>query len=98
MPIARKPDTTTAMRELIDQVRAAIPFDLPEAQVCTGPCDGCSMKLLSFLESELDEWEVRLAQGERPGLKDLSRLAKTSRRIYKVLEQNGVIAESRATP
>lgn len=89
--MARKPDTTTAMRELIEQVRSAIPFDLPEAQVCAGPCEGCSMKLLSFLESELEDWEMRLDQGERPGLKELSRLAKTSRRIYKLLEQNGLV-------
>ncbi len=82
-----KPDTRTAMRELIAQVREAVPFDAPEAQLCTGPCDGCSVKLLAFLESELEDWETRLDGGERPGLKDLSRLAK----VYAVLERNALV-------
>lgn len=79
------------MRQLIAQLRGAIPFDAPEAQVCTGPCDGCSMKLLEFLDSELCEWEQRLDAGERPGLADLSRLVKTSRKVYGVLERNGLV-------
>jgi hypothetical protein len=41
-----RPDVATAMRLLIEQVRDAIPFDLPAAQVCTGLCNGCSLKLL----------------------------------------------------
>lgn len=89
----RKPDTTTAMRQLIGEVRAAIPFGLPEANVCAGPCEGCSMKLMAFLEGELEAWEQRLEQGEQPGLTDISRLAKTSRKVWGVLRKNGVIAE-----
>ena len=91
-----KPNTRIAMRQLIDQVREAMPFDAPQAQVCTGPCDGCSLKLLSFLDSELQEWERRLADGERPNLGDLSRLASISRKIYGVLERNGLVAPERA--
>lgn len=87
-----KPDVATAMRQMISQIRGTLPFDAPEAQICQGPCDGCSMKLLNYLDDELMAWEQRLDQGERPGLADLSRLAKTSRRIYRVLEQNGLIA------
>ena len=86
-----KPDAPTAMRQLIDEVRHALPFDLPEARVCKGPCDGCSLKLLDFLEMELEQWERRLGQGEKPGLAELSKLAKTSRRIYRVLEKNGLL-------
>jgi len=86
-----KPDTQTAMRQLIAQVRDAVPFDAPEDQVCSGPCDGCSMKLLAFLESELEGWERRLDQGERPNFGDLSRLAKVSRKVYGVLERNGLV-------
>lgn len=86
-----KPDAPTAMRQLIDQVRKALPFDLPSARVCNGPCDGCSMKLLDYLEGELDEWETRLDQGEKPGLAELSKLAKTSRRVHRVLEKNGLV-------
>jgi hypothetical protein len=85
-----KPDSTTAMRLLIAQVRDAVPFDMREAQVCAGTCDGCSLKLLEFLGNELDGWEARLDAGERPGLRDLSRLAKTSRKVYSVLARNGL--------
>lgn len=92
MSSPRKPDTVTAMRDLIAQVRAALPFDLPMAQVCAGPCAGCSQKLLAFLETELDNWEQRLNDGERPGLAELSKLLKTSKRIYAVLERNGLVA------
>jgi hypothetical protein len=86
-----KPDSATAMRLLIAQVRNAVPFDMPEAQVCAGTCDGCSLKLLEVLGNELDGWEARLNAGERPGLKDLSRLANTSRKVYSVLVRNGLV-------
>jgi hypothetical protein len=86
-----KPDTRTAMGTLIGQIRAAIPFDLPEGSVCLDSCDGCSMKLLEFLESELEGWERRLEQGEQPNFGDLSRLAGTARKIHRVLERNGLV-------
>jgi hypothetical protein len=86
-----KPDTRTAMGRLLAQVRAAIPFEAPQSRVCTGACDGCSRKLLDFLEGELDDWERRLAAGESPTLGDLSRLARTSRKVYAVLERNGLV-------
>jgi hypothetical protein len=85
-----KPDSATAMRELIARVRDAVPFDLPEAKVCAGVCDGCPLKLLEFLGNALDGWEARLDAGERPDLKNLSRLAKTSRKVYSVLVRNGL--------
>ena len=86
-----KPDTRTAMRLLIRQIRDAIPFDLPEAAVCTDSCNGCAMKLLEFMASELEGWERRLDEGERPDFRDLSRLAGTARKIHRVLEQNGLV-------
>lgn len=92
-----KPDSARAMRLLIAQVRNAVPFDLPEAQVCNGTCDGCSLKLLEFLGNELDGWEARLDAGERPGLQDLSRLANTSRKVYSVLARNGLAHHSAKT-
>ena len=86
-----KPDAPTAMRQLIVQVRHSLPFDAPESQTCQGPCEGCSMKLLDYLDAELLAWEQRLDEGEKPGLAELSRLAKTSRRIHRVLEKNGLL-------
>ncbi|WP_200331108.1 hypothetical protein [Thiocystis violacea] len=83
------------MRELIAQVRAAIPFESAEAQLCSGVCNGCSRKLLEYLDTELEDWERRLAQGEKPGLDDFSRLIRTSRKIHRVLERNGLVEASR---
>ncbi len=92
-----KPDTRTAMGLLIGQIRESIPFGAPRVQVCTGACDGCSIKLLDYLDTELQDWEYRLADGERPSFGDLSRLARTARKIHDVLVRNGLIrlAETR---
>lgn len=86
-----KPDTRTAMRQLIAQVRAAIPFDLPEAQRCAEHCQGCAQKLLGYLESELEGWEQRLDAGERPNFDDLARLARTGKKVHAVLVRNGLL-------
>ncbi|SIT10239.1 hypothetical protein [Neptunomonas antarctica] len=83
-----KPDTTTAMQKLIDEVRFTIPFELPMSELCSGICTGCSKKLIDFLDMEVGEWEQRLQQGEKPGLGDINKLAKTSRKIYRVLQKN----------
>jgi hypothetical protein len=80
-----KPDVAAAMRLLIGQVREAIPFDSSESQACTGICNDCSLKLLEYLDTELSDWEARLNAGERPGLGDLSRLGRTSRKVYSVV-------------
>lgn len=82
------------MRNLIRQVRNALPFGAPQAQICAGQCQGCSLKLLEFIDTELQGWETRLAQGEQPNLGDIDRLAKTSKKIYQVLQRNGLVAAS----
>jgi hypothetical protein len=86
-------DTRTAMRQLIDQVRGAIPFDAVPTRVCSGDCSGCSQKLLDYLDGELAAREQRLAEGDRPSLADLSRLSKTARKIHRVLVRNGILSE-----
>ncbi|SDX66333.1 hypothetical protein SAMN05421644_1095 [Allochromatium warmingii] len=86
----RKPDVPTVMRTLIAQTRATLPFDAPDAQLCSGNCHGCSRKLLEFLDTELMSWEQRLDAGERPGLAELSRLLQTVGKIERVLMRNGI--------
>ncbi|WP_325290743.1 hypothetical protein [Thiocapsa sp.] len=81
------------MRQVIDQVRAAIPFDAAPARVCSGDCSGCAQKLLDYLDGELATWEQRLAEGDRPSLADLSHLAKTARKIHRVLVRNSILVE-----
>ena len=86
-----KPNTTQAIQQLIDEVRLTFPFDLPRAQVCGDECRGCSIKLLGFLESELDSWESRLATGEKPGLAELSQLLRVTRKVGRVLQNAGLM-------
>jgi hypothetical protein len=85
-----KPDRPTAMRTLIQQVRTAMPFDLPEANLCSGKCNGCSQKLLDYLDTELIDWEYRLQSGEVPDFGEINRIAKTSKKIYRVMKKNGL--------
>jgi hypothetical protein len=86
-----KPDTATAMRSLIGQARSKIPFDIPDAVLCSGICRGCSRKLLDFLDSELGYWECQLDNGETPSLGDVQRLAKHSMKIYQALDRSGLL-------
>jgi len=86
-----KPNTATAMADLISQIRDTIPFDTPMSELCNGPCTGCSKKLLDFLDTEIEEWESNIAAGEQPNLGDIHNLAKTSRKIYAVLKKNGLV-------
>lgn len=86
-----KPKTPEAMRELIAQIRQEIPFDLPEARICEGICKGCSMKLLEYLEMEIETWQYRLDQADVPNFGDLKQLARSSKKIYKVLQVNGLV-------
>jgi hypothetical protein len=87
---SKKPDTRTAMSRLISQIRDAAPFDLNPEQICGDGCEGCSSKLLIYLETELDDWETKLTDGAIPTFGDLDRLAKQGRKILRVLQRNGV--------
>ena len=88
-----KPDTSTAMQNLIDEVRATMPFDAGEAQLCADSCKGCSLKLLEFFDMELQDWEQRLQDGVEPSFGDIPKMGKTCKKIYMVLKKNGLINE-----
>ena len=88
-----KPDTTTAMKNMIDDVRSAMPFGADDAQLCTDSCQGCSKKLLEFLETELDDWEHKLHEGIQPNFGDIHRMGKICKKVYVVLKKNGLIEE-----
>ncbi|RRJ83974.1 hypothetical protein [Aestuariirhabdus litorea] len=79
------------MRALIDEIRRQIPFGLSEAEICSGTCRGCSKKLLDYLDRELEEWEIRLNQGEIPNLGDLRSLAQRSRKIHNALARSQLL-------
>jgi len=86
-----KLDTRSAMQVLLAEIRAAIPFDLPEADICSADCRGCSKKLLEFLEMEVQGWELRLDRGDKPDFGDLNGLAKSARKIYNALSRSGLV-------
>jgi hypothetical protein len=79
------------MYQLIERIRREIPFGLPEEALCSDRCQGCSSKLLLYLETELDGWEVKLAAGAMPNFGDLSRLADKCKKIAQVLHRNGLL-------
>jgi hypothetical protein len=79
------------MRQLIAQARATLPFNLSDEERCGDSCQGCSSKLLIYLETELDEWEMKLAEGIVPDFADLSRLAGQCKKIASVLQRNGLL-------
>lgn len=80
-----KPRAKTAMRQLIDEARRRIPFQLSFDGHCEGRCDECPEKLLEFLDIELRDWERRLKRGDTPNLGDIEALAKTCKDVYVVL-------------
>ncbi len=87
-----KADTTTVMREMIQQIREGFPFELEEDQLCTDTCSvGCPLKLLEYIEQEVLGWEARLDQGEIPNFRDLQSLEKTGRKIHDVLQKNRLV-------
>jgi hypothetical protein len=89
-----KPKPSKAMSDLIAQVRQDFPFTLPEAQVCAGKCVGCPKKLLELADTELSDWECRLARGETPLLGDISRLGKLCKNMRRGLARNGLVHSS----
>ena len=88
-----KPNTSIAMQNLIDEVRETMPFDAGEAQLCADSCNGCSLKLLEFLDMELQDWEQKLREGVEPSFGDIHKMGKTCKKIYMVLKKNGLVEE-----
>lgn len=81
------------MRDFLRQARAGLPLGLAADDICNDDCRGCSMKLIEYLASEIDNWEYRLDQGDVPSFRDLDRFARSATRIRRVLARNGLVAE-----
>lgn len=86
-----KPDTRTAMRLLIEQIRVSIPLYAPENVLCSDHCRICSKKLLEFLAAEIDACEYKLGQGVSPSFGDLKRLSKIARKVHTALQKIDLI-------
>nr|WP_049766529.1 hypothetical protein [Shewanella loihica] len=91
--MTRKPDSTTAMLQLIDQVKQAMPLNEPETFVCgpQGSCIGCPKKLLELVDSEMRYWESAIQQGDTPLLGEVSRFAKLCRNVHRGLARSGIL-------
>ncbi|WP_444928026.1 hypothetical protein ACJJI4_10435 [Microbulbifer sp. TRSA002] len=91
MPKTVKPNTSTAIRQIIRQARETLPFTMPAAQLCAGPCRGCPKKLLELLDSEIVDWEKKLDDGETPTLGDVSKFSRLCQKIHRAILTNGLI-------
>jgi hypothetical protein len=89
--MSTRPRTTEVMRDFLRQARTGLPLGLAADDICTDDCRGCSMKLIEYLESEIENWEYRLQQGDVPDFRDLDRFARSATRIHRVLVRNGLV-------
>jgi hypothetical protein len=87
----KKPDRKKAMQQLIETARKKIPFDSVEANICTGQCNKCSVKVLEYLDNELENWQYRLHSGEIPSFGDINQMSKTSTKVYRILAKNNFV-------
>lgn len=87
-----KPKTDVVMVNIIQQIRETFPFDISEEELCADTCGyGCPKKLLEYMQMEITEWERRLENGEIPNFRDIQKLSKTGKKIYRVLEKNNLM-------
>jgi len=86
-----KPNTSTAMKMLIEQIQAALPFETPEHEVCAGKCVGCPKKMLEYIGSELDHYQCQLNNDEIPTLGELSDLARVAKKVYRNMMKNNLL-------
>jgi len=81
-----KPNTSTAMKMLIEQIQAALPFETPD-----GKCVGCPKKMLEYIGSELDHYQCQLNNDEIPTLGELSDLARVAKKVYRNMMKNNLL-------
>ena len=80
------------MANIIQQIRETFPLTISEEELCAKTCSyGCPKKLLEFIDTEITDWEQRLANGETPTLSDIDKMSRTGKKIYAVLEKNKLI-------
>lgn len=91
--MSAKPDRTTAMCQLIDQVKAELPLYRADTFVC-GPdnsCIGCPKKLLEMVDSELSYWEYQIKQGITPHFDEIRRFGKLCNSVRRALLRNSLL-------
>ncbi|GIU26734.1 hypothetical protein L2719_11110 [Shewanella schlegeliana] len=89
----QKPDRTTAMLQIIEQVKQEFPLYESETFVCgpDGSCLGCPKKLLELVDSELSYWEAAISNGQTPQFDEIRRFGKLCTNVKRGLDRNGVL-------
>ena len=92
--IIMKPKTNVVMLNVIQKIRENFPFSISEQELCAETCSyGCPKKLLEYIHMEITDWEQRLENGEIPNFRDIEKITKTSKKIFRVLEKNNLVKE-----
>lgn len=86
-----KPNTSTAMKLLIQQIQTALPFEKPEHEICAGKCVGCAKKMLEYMGSELDHYQCQLNNEETPTLGEISNLARIAKKVHRNMVRNSLV-------
>ena len=89
--MSKKPDRTTAMLNIIAQVRDEFPLNEPDANICGISCIGCPKKLLEIVDDELCDWEAKINNGVVPNFGEIARLAKLCKNVRRGLKRNGLV-------
>ncbi len=86
-----KPNTSMAMKMLIEQIQIALPFEKSEHEICAGKCVGCPKKMLEYIGSELDHYQCQLDNEEAPSLGEISDLARMAKKVHRNMARNNLI-------
>tara|TARA_R110001583_G_scaffold85526_1_gene224040 strand:+ start:598 stop:864 length:267 start_codon:yes stop_codon:yes gene_type:complete len=87
----KKPNTSTAMKMLIEQIQTALPFEKSEHEICAGKCVGCAKKMLEYIGSELDHYQCQLNNEETPTLGEISNLASIAKKVHRNMVRNSLV-------
>ncbi len=89
----RKPDRVTAMRQIIDEVKAEFPLYEPSTFICGSniDCQGCPKKLLELVDGEISYWEHAMAKGVIPNFEQIRRFGKTCLGVKRGLARNNLL-------
>lgn len=88
----KKPDRSTAMKQIIEQAKDTFPLYEEDTFVCgtEGNCIGCPKKLMELVDGELSYWESALKKGVIPQFDDIRRFGKLCKNVKRGLERNQV--------
>lgn len=95
--MSKKPELSTAMQQLIHEVKATLPLYEPATYVCgitNSDCQGCPKKMLELVDSELCFWESALKQGRTPKFDELRRFGKLCQSVRRSLIRNKILPDN----